>query len=56
VDQLAGFAAQAAGLSREACRASAEQRFSSARMVADHLALYEEILGGQAKGPEFLSR
>jgi glycosyltransferase involved in cell wall biosynthesis len=56
VDQLAGFAAQAAGLSREACRASAEQRFSSARMVADHLALYEQILGGQARGPELLSR
>jgi glycosyltransferase involved in cell wall biosynthesis len=46
VDQLAGFAAEAAGLSREACRASAEQRFSSARMVADHLALYGQILRG----------
>jgi len=50
VEQLAGFAAQAAGLSRDACRASVEQRFSSARMVADHLALYEEIVGGQAPG------
>ncbi|HKS03649.1 MAG TPA: glycosyltransferase, partial [Arthrobacter sp.] len=49
VDRLAAFAADAAGLSREACRAAAEQRFSSARMVADHLALYEEILGGAAK-------
>jgi glycosyltransferase involved in cell wall biosynthesis len=47
VDQLAGFAAQAGGLSREACRASAEQRFSSARMVAEHMALYEQILAGQ---------
>jgi glycosyltransferase involved in cell wall biosynthesis len=47
VGQLAGFAAEAAGLSREACRAAVEQRFSSARMVADHLALYEQIVGGQ---------
>ena len=49
IDQLAAFAAEAGGLSRQACRAAAEERFSSARMVADHLALYERILGGQAR-------
>jgi glycosyltransferase involved in cell wall biosynthesis len=31
-------------LSRDACRAAIIQRFSTARMVADHLALYQEVV------------
>lgn len=33
-----------AALDRRACRASVEARFSAARMVADHLALYHQLL------------
>jgi glycosyltransferase involved in cell wall biosynthesis len=31
------------GLDRSACRAAAEDRFSTARMVRDHLALFEHL-------------
>lgn len=34
------------GLSRESCRAQVEEYFSTERMVAEHLELYEEILQG----------
>jgi glycosyltransferase involved in cell wall biosynthesis len=40
-----------ASLSREACRASVAERFSSARMVADHLELFASVLEqGQSFG------
>ncbi|WP_454699387.1 glycosyltransferase family 4 protein [Arthrobacter humicola] len=45
IDQLAGALALAPGLDRAACRRAAELRFSVGRMVADHVSLYQEILG-----------
>ncbi|WP_322752992.1 glycosyltransferase family 4 protein [Frankia sp. Cas3] len=36
---------QAAGLDRGACRATAQRRFSAARMVADYLTVYRRLLG-----------
>lgn len=47
VDQLGTFLQQAAGLDRSACRADAVARFDASRMVADHVDLYEEVLGGR---------
>jgi glycosyltransferase involved in cell wall biosynthesis len=32
-------------LDRDACRAAIIQRFSTTRMIADHLALYQEMAG-----------
>lgn len=43
-DDLAGRMREAAGLDRSACRAVAEEKFSTKRMVADHIRLYEEVL------------
>jgi glycosyltransferase involved in cell wall biosynthesis len=45
VDQLAAMLLDAADLDRVAVRARAEQRFRATRMVADHLRLYEQLLG-----------
>lgn len=42
--RLAQRIPEAATLSREACRRAAEERFSTARMVADHIALYERVI------------
>ena len=42
--QLADALVAAAGLDRKACRRAAEQRFSSDRMVAEHVELYETLL------------
>lgn len=44
VDELPALLLRAGELSRAACRASVEQRFSSERMVADHLDLYSQLL------------
>lgn len=44
-DRLASFVEDAPGLSRAACRASVEQRFSAERMAAQHLRLFTEIVG-----------
>jgi len=49
VDDLAGHLAKAADLDRHACRAAAEERFSTARMVADHRHLFHTILGAHAR-------
>jgi glycosyltransferase involved in cell wall biosynthesis len=43
---LADGLSRAAGLDRAACRAVAETRFSTDRMVADHVELYCELVGG----------
>jgi glycosyltransferase involved in cell wall biosynthesis len=40
---LAEAVLDAGDLDREKCRADAEARFSSARMAADHVALYQEV-------------
>jgi glycosyltransferase involved in cell wall biosynthesis len=45
-DELPGFVEAAAGLSRAACRSAVEQRFSSERMVAQHLKLFTELIKG----------
>ncbi|MDQ4137656.1 MAG: glycosyltransferase family 4 protein [Actinomycetota bacterium] len=50
IEQLAAVLPYAADLDRAAVRARAEQRFSAARMVADHLALYERLLGNDWHG------
>jgi glycosyltransferase involved in cell wall biosynthesis len=40
-----------ASIDRAACRASVEARFSTRRMVADHLDLYRRLLGRRPDGP-----
>ncbi|MDQ0822893.1 glycosyltransferase involved in cell wall biosynthesis [Arthrobacter sp. V4I6] len=47
VNELPALLPQAAALSRAACRATVETRFSSDRMVAEHLKLFVGILEGQ---------
>lgn len=44
---LADAVTAANGLERGACRRAVAARFSAARMVADHIALYESLTGGQ---------
>ncbi|MDQ0146624.1 MULTISPECIES: glycosyltransferase family 4 protein [Pseudarthrobacter] len=48
--ELQGFVEAAAGLSRERCRASVEDRFSAHRMVAQHLRLFDDLLAGRLPG------
>lgn len=43
-EELADALVAAADLDRKACRQAAEERFSSDRMVAEHLELYETLL------------
>jgi glycosyltransferase involved in cell wall biosynthesis len=56
VHELAALLPRVASLNRTDCRASVEERFSSDRMLADHLALYAQIWaqrlpsGGQGRG------
>jgi glycosyltransferase involved in cell wall biosynthesis len=45
-EELAGALHRVPGLDRARCRATATQRFSTERMVADHVALYEQVLAG----------
>ena len=51
VDELAGCIGRAHALDRAACRRSAEERFSTERMVDDHLALFGRFVGG-ARGAD----
>jgi glycosyltransferase involved in cell wall biosynthesis len=44
LEELPALLPRAAELSRAACRASIEERFSAERMVADHLELFAQIL------------
>ena len=44
IEDLAACLPRAADLDRTACREVAETRFSTARMVADHVALYQELV------------
>jgi len=46
--ELAAALVEAANLDRAECRAVAVRRFSSERMVADHVRLYEELLSDPA--------
>lgn len=49
VDELAERLTQLDRLDRHACRAAAEQRFSTERMVADHLVLFERVLADRRR-------
>ncbi|MCZ7526468.1 MAG: glycosyltransferase family 4 protein [Acidimicrobiia bacterium] len=46
VDELVERLHQVGELDRHACREAVEARFSTARMVVDHVALYERVLAG----------
>ncbi|NUT72526.1 glycosyltransferase family 4 protein [Pseudarthrobacter sp. C4D7] len=48
--ELTGLVGEAAGLSRERCRASVEERFSAGRMVAQYLGLFQQLLAGRSPG------
>lgn len=52
VEDLAACLHKAGELDRSVCRKAAETRFSTARMVADHLDLYRQLLISQR--PDFL--
>jgi glycosyltransferase involved in cell wall biosynthesis len=43
--------AQVGSLDRDACRSAVSARFSTARVVADHVALYEQVLANEMAGP-----
>jgi glycosyltransferase involved in cell wall biosynthesis len=47
VRELAACLRDVTGLGRDACRQAAETRFSTERMVTDHLDLYGELLAGR---------
>jgi glycosyltransferase involved in cell wall biosynthesis len=47
IEDLAPSLRRAAELDRRACRQAAENRFSTARMVADHIDLYQELVASQ---------
>ena len=49
MEELAALLPRAAALSRTACRAAVEARFSAERMVADHLDLFAGILESQLR-------
>ncbi len=44
VNSLAGCMSEVMSIDRRACRASADERFSTKRMVREHLALYETLV------------
>lgn len=48
IDELAAAVHQVGGIDRGACRRAAESRFSTDRMVAEHIRLYEDILADRA--------
>ncbi|MGB3956186.1 MAG: glycosyltransferase family 4 protein [Brooklawnia sp.] len=50
-DELVQLLPKAAELDRAVCRAEAESRFTSRRMVDDHIRLYSKILTGAAGQP-----
>lgn len=50
LDEMADHVDLVTKIDRAECRAEAEARFSTARMVADHLALYERILARRRAG------
>ncbi|WP_218588978.1 glycosyltransferase [Pseudonocardia oceani] len=45
-DGLVAAVAEVGSLDREACRAAVRERFSTARMVAEHVALYRSVIRG----------
>lgn len=46
VEDLAAALAKIAAIDRNACRAEVESRFSSQRLAADHLTLYQTLISG----------
>jgi glycosyltransferase involved in cell wall biosynthesis len=56
VSSLAAALLDASQLDRAECRAVAVRRFSSERMVAEHVRLYERLLAGPASSRRSLDR
>ncbi|MBV9491523.1 MAG: glycosyltransferase family 4 protein [Verrucomicrobia bacterium] len=52
MDQAVGAVQRLGDISREACRAEFEERFSAARMATDYLGLYRSLLGNRPEGPK----
>lgn len=50
-DQITEALSRVANIDRTRCRASAAERFSSARMVAEHLELFESLIGHPSRPP-----
>ena len=50
IDELAGCLAKGAALDRPTCRASVAERFTTERMVADHLAVFERLVRDATRG------
>ncbi|HEX6422811.1 MAG TPA: glycosyltransferase, partial [Acidimicrobiales bacterium] len=50
IDELAGCLAKVAALDRPTCRASVAERFTTERMVADHLAVFERLVRDATRG------
>lgn len=50
-DDLAERLGELPALDRDACRAAVLSRFSTARVVEDHLALYERVISSARSGP-----
>ncbi|MEO7837665.1 MAG: glycosyltransferase, partial [Acidimicrobiales bacterium] len=46
IDDMAATIPRVDGIDRGTCRAAAEGYFSASRMVAEHLELFEKLLGG----------
>jgi hypothetical protein len=44
VEEAVGAVARIGGIDRAGCRARAVRRFDAGRMVADYLAVYDEVL------------
>lgn len=49
---MVSHVADVGSLDRAACRATVTARFSTARVVADHVALYEQVLAAHGQGPK----
>lgn len=50
-DEMVAAAARIGTIDRAACREAASTRFSTERMVADHVAVYETVLAAAARRP-----
>jgi glycosyltransferase involved in cell wall biosynthesis len=53
---LVAAVGEVGSLDREACRADAQLRFSTARMVAEHVDLYRDVVRGRAPAPRHAIR
>jgi glycosyltransferase involved in cell wall biosynthesis len=51
-EETVAAVAWSASLDRRACRAAVTARFTARRMVADHVALYRDVLAGRLQPAE----